>query len=132
MTLAEANAVLDDTIRATYEIFDACDHVRSDRLPSGVSLMVLSDTIARIEVDLATVATVEGARVGDSEASVLARYQGRIRVEPHPYDPLEGSYLIVETPGDTLHQLVFESIGGLITTYRVGLRPAVEFIEGCA
>jgi len=31
-----------------------------------------------------------------------------------------------------LHLLIFETDGQKVVTYRAGIRPAVEYIEGCA
>lgn len=96
-----------------------------------VSFMVVSDTIVRVDVDSSTVATVWGDRVGDSEGAVLARHAGRVRVEPHKYTGPEGHYLIVTSRDDTLHRLVFETDGKRVMAYHAGLRPYVDWVEGC-
>ena len=132
MTVREASAVLAESLVVRYADIEGCDHIRPDTLPLGVSVMVLSDSIARIEVDTGTVATEEGARIGDSEARILELYGDRVRVEPHHYTGPEGHYLIVETPGDTVHRIVFETDGRHVTLYRAGRRPAVDYVEGCA
>lgn len=98
----------------------------------AVRLMVVNDTVVRVDVDSLPVATAWGDRVGDSESAVLARHAGHVRVEPHKYTGPEGHYLIVTTPDDTLHRLVFETDGQRVTTYRAGLRPYVEWVEGCS
>ncbi len=94
--------------------------------------MVVNDTVVRIDVDSLPIATKWGDRVGDSEVMVLARHAGRVLVEPHKYTGPEGHYLIVTAPGDTLHRLVFETDGERVTEYRAGLRPYVEWVEGCS
>lgn len=101
-------------------------------LTRGVSFMVVNDTVVRIDVDSQSVATVWGDRVGDSETAVLARHAGHVRVEPHKYTGPEGHYLIVTSQYDTLHRLVFETDGQHVTTYRAGLRPYVDWVEGCS
>ncbi|HEU4563307.1 MAG TPA: alpha/beta fold hydrolase [Gemmatimonadaceae bacterium] len=130
--LEALGATLGETVRAAYRDFESCDYVRPAALPPGVSLMVLSDTVARVDVDSAGVRTAEGVQVGDSEAHVLDVYRGRVRVEPHKYTGPEGHYLVVSPPGDTLHRIIFETDGQRVTTYRAGRRPAVELVEGCA
>jgi hypothetical protein len=70
--------------------------------------------------------------VGDTEAAVLARHAGRIQVTAHPHDGPEGHYLTVRLPGDTLRLLILETDGKRVTSYRVGRRPAVEWVEGCS
>jgi hypothetical protein len=38
---------------------------------------------------------------------------------------------VVATPSDTALRLVFETEGARVTRFRVGRRPAVEYVEGC-
>lgn len=111
-----------------------CDYVTWRGAPPGVLVMVSADTIARIDVDSTGVRTREGAQVGDSEASVLALYKGRIAVTPHKYS--DGHYLtvtpVISSPTDTLFRLIFETENGRVTRFRTGVRPAVEYVEGCS
>ena len=132
MSLTELGNALGEEVRAPYQDFVECDHVRPKKLPAGVALMVEADTIVRVEVDSSNVLTEEGVGVGDLESRVLELYQGRIQVEPHKYTGPEGHYLVVSPPGDTLHRIIFETDGGKVTTFRTGRRPAVEYVEGCA
>src|SRR6185312_13737340 len=44
-----------------------CGYVQSNHLPSGTHVMVEGGTIARVDVDSGSVATAEGAKLGDSE-----------------------------------------------------------------
>ena len=74
-------------------------------------------------------ATAEGARVGDSEATIKRLYPGRVRVTPHEY--IEGHYLTVVSP-DGKHGYVFETDGRKVTQYRAGSRVAIRYIEGCS
>jgi hypothetical protein len=106
--------------------------IPDDPRASGVRFMVVDDTVVRIDVDSLSVATKWGDRVGDSETVVLARHAGSVHVEPHKYTGPKGHYLIVSTPDDTLHRLVFETDGERVTEYRAGLRPYVEWVEGCS
>jgi hypothetical protein len=132
MTLGDLSTALGEEVKAKYDVFDECDYVRPRALPRGVSLMVLQDTVARVDVDSAGVRTAEGAGVGDTEAHVLELYRGRVEVQPHKYTGPEGHYLVVSVPGDTLHRIIFETDGKVVTEFRGGRRPAVEFVEGCA
>jgi hypothetical protein len=76
-------------------------------LPAGLKFMVESGRIVRADVDSAGVPTASGAEVGMSEAQVHALYPGRLLVQPHKTD------------------------GRVVTEFRVGLRPPVEYVEGC-
>jgi hypothetical protein len=132
MTVAEAGAALGAPVQPAYADFETCDHVRLPGGPAGVLLMIVNDSVARVETASPAVATAEGARVGDGEASVLSLYAGRVQVQPHEYT--DGHYLVV-TPrvaADSLFRIVFETDGRRVTILRAGLLPAVEWVEGCA
>lgn len=131
-TVAQLNASLGEQLRPTYQVSDACDYVRPASLPPGVRLMVVLDTVVRVDVDTTGVLTAEGAGVGDTEARVMTLYRGRVRVEPHKYTGPEGHYLVVTIPSDTLSRIIFETDGTTVLNYRAGRRPAVEYVEGCA
>jgi hypothetical protein len=97
---------------------------------SKAYVMLQNDTIARLEIRDRSLATTAGARVGDSEASVLALYRGHVTTQPHKYLP-NGHYLVVTTPADGSLRLVLETDGKQVTTLRVGREPEVEQVEGC-
>ena len=98
---------------------------------SRIYVMLVRDTVARLDVRDSTITTPAGARIGDAESRVLALYHGRVKSEPHKY--VEGGhYLIVSSPSDTTHQLVFETDGKRVTSYRVGRTPEVRWVEGCS
>jgi hypothetical protein len=131
-SLHALSSAIGEEVRPGYADFETCDHVRPKALPASSSLMIISDTVMRVEVDSTGVRTAEGAQVGDTEAHVLELYRGRISVEPHKYTGPEGHYLVVSSPDDTLHRIIFETDGQHVTRYRAGRRPAVEYVEGCA
>lgn len=109
-----------------------CEYVTWEGGPAGLLIMVLENRIARVETRDSAITTAEGARVGDTEEHVMSLYPGRISVSPHKYT--EGHYLTVKSANavDTLNLLVFETDKGKVTTFRGGLKPAVEFVEGCS
>jgi hypothetical protein len=132
MTVAEAAAALPDAGAAHPAASEECAYVGLSGLPEGVSLMTEGGRVVRVDVDdSSAVATTRGARVGWTEARVLALYPGA-RVEPHKYE--DGHYLVAipGAPGDTLHRIVFETARGVVTRFRGGVVPAVEYVEGCS
>lgn len=131
-TLARLNAALGEQLRPASDVNPECDYVDPAALPPGIALMVERDTIVRIDVDTTGIPTTEGAQVGDAEVKVLDLYKGRVEVQPHKYTGPVGHYLVVTWPSDTLHLLIFETDGEKVVSYRAGIRPAVEYIEGCA
>jgi hypothetical protein len=133
MTLAQAEAALGGTARVDrIEPGDSCGHVVFSALPEGLSFMVAGDTVVRVEVRVPGVWAQGGGAVGMLETEVVARYSGRIRVEPHPYMAPEGHYLVVEDAAWPGLGMIFETDGSRVTNVRAGRLPEVELIEGCA
>lgn len=132
LPLAALDTVLSGRLRPTYAAGSSCAYVRPRALQEGVLVMVEHDTVARVDVRSRGVLTVDSVGVGDTEASVLKRYEGRVRVTPHKYTGPTGHYLTVSAPPDTAHLLVFETDGRSVVSYRAGRRAAVELVEGCS
>jgi hypothetical protein len=129
-TIAELNAALNESVRPAYQASEECDYVHPARLPGRVNLMVVKDTVVRIDVDTTSVLTDQGAGVGDSEQRISELY-GRVTVQFHKYRP-EGRNLIVTDPGDSMLRIIFETDSGRVVRYRAGRRPPVDYVEGCS
>ena len=127
MTHAEAMPLLEpvDTILGA-----GCEYTRPRGDAGDVSVMVNAGRIVRVDVSAGTVRTREGAKVGDSEATIRQLYPDARR-EPHEYT--DGAYLVVMplAPLDTIYRYVFETDGARVTQFRAGLHPEVGFVEGC-
>ena len=133
MTLLQAAAVLGAPPPDTTKLERACDYVELRGAPPGVGFIAVEGYVARVDVDTSAVATDRGARVGDTEERVRSLYAGRVQVEPHKYDD-RGHYLVVRpvATADSGHRLIFETDGVRVKRYRVGLLPAVAWVEGCS
>lgn len=131
-TVAQLNAALADSVRPSYQISDECDIVHPTAFPAGLDLMVVLDTVVRVDVDSAGYPTVEGVAVGDSETVALRRYQGRVTVQPHKYSGPQWHNLVATVPADPTLRIIFETDGVVVKNYRAGRVPAVEYVEGCA
>jgi hypothetical protein len=108
----------------------ACRIVALDWMPAGTRVMLIRDTVARVEVDsTSTVRTIDGAAVGDPEARILQLYPNA-RTQPHKY-VTNGHYMSVASPNDSTRRLVFETDGATVKRYRVGRQPEVDFVESC-
>jgi hypothetical protein len=134
MTPAEAEAAAGMPLPGDpYELYEdgSCYYVTPEGEASVFGFMVSDGTIARVDIwETAEVATAEGVRIGDTEASVLALYADRATVEPHAYAEPEGHYVKTVT-ADGVHGYVFETDGTIVTAYRAGRYPEVAYIEGC-
>lgn len=131
MTVAEARAALDGALTETSST-PSCGYATSSRAPKGVNFMIVGGKIARVDVRGGTVTAAAGAKIGDTEQRVRALYPGRIAVTPHKYT--NGHYLTVtpSNPADSAYRMVFETDSSRVTVYRSGLRPPVEWVEGCS
>ncbi|MGI8807963.1 MAG: hypothetical protein ACR2KK_09010 [Acidimicrobiales bacterium] len=133
MTLAEASAAAGRRIVAKPAPSPECGFADPEGGPEGVSFMVVSGRIVRVDVAGGPVKTLSGAGVGDTEPQVQARYSNRLQSSPHKYVPA-GRYLtLVPTDAaDSGFRLIFETDGTKVTRFRVGKQPEVSFIEGCS
>jgi hypothetical protein len=105
-----------------------CSYFRTSRSPIGVKVMVVDRVVARIDVDSGVTPTVEGIRIGSTEADVQRAYGDRVETGPHKYT--DGHTMTVKGDGD--FRIVFETDGSRVTRYHVGITPAVEWVEGCS
>lgn len=130
MSLAELRPYL-SAPADTAAISGGCGYVSVAVAPDSLVFMVEERRLVRVDVVGGPTATAEGARVGDTEERIRALYPGA-RTEPHQY--VEGHYLIAipGAPRDTLGRYVFETDGRRVTTYRAGVYPPVEYVEGCS
>jgi hypothetical protein len=133
MSVAEASAALGVALTLPEGVdTSACNYLRWPGAPDGVLVMVEHLTIARVDVRSATIATEEGARIGDSLERIQRLYAGRVTASRHKYT--DGQYLTVApaSPADAAFRLVFETEAGRVTRYRSGRLPQVQYVEGCS
>jgi hypothetical protein len=134
MSLDEVRQILGDKEARLGGENYGCAYLESKILPEKLDLMFQDKRLVRVDVMSRSVAhTASGARVGDSEDRIKSLYSGRIRVEPHHYDP-DGRYLIYQgtDPADRDYELLFETDGERVGEFRSGLARAVTLVEGCS
>lgn len=134
MTPAEASEVLRVPLAPAQPGQEAepCHYVFPNGAVSAtIAFMVSNGRIARFDTTSLVVPSADGARVGDSEATLLARYGERATVTPHKYGDADDHYVSVYVLGGT-HALVYETMDGVVTAIRGGRRPEVEYVEGCS
>jgi hypothetical protein len=97
---------------------------------ADVAFMIEGDHFVRYDVTTAKEVAPDGGKVGMTEAELRALYGARLQAIPHKYVE-GGKYLSVEAPGGA--KLVFETdADGKVTSWRVGLPPQIDYVEGCA
>jgi hypothetical protein len=134
MTISEASRVGGRAFGEPQMGSVECDYFffADDTARGGAHFMVVDGAIARVDIGDGTIATAEGARVGDTEQRIMQLYPHRVSVQPHKYT--DGHYLVVApaSPADSGRSIIFETDGAVVTTYRAGRMPEVEYIEGCS
>lgn len=126
MTRAQAEAVVGAPLSIAGDSdWKSCGYLQSTYLPPGTRVMVEGGTIARVDVDSGTVATADGAKVGDSEDRIRQLYPTAAST-PHKYT--RGHDLTVTRDSSAI---VFETDGSRVTRYRAGRLPPVGYVEGC-
>ncbi|HEY4217913.1 MAG TPA: hypothetical protein VGM67_12300 [Gemmatimonadaceae bacterium] len=108
-----------------------CRYVMLAALPSGMRVMLVHDSVARIDVARPGPRTAAGVGVGDDEAHVVSMYGPRAIVRPNKYTGPVGHDIVVLDPADSTRRLIFETDGKNIVRYRAGKQPAVDLVEGC-
>lgn len=132
MTIRQVNAVLREQFSTpTGEDERNCFYIQP-KGHSDTAIMMLNGRLARVDVlangdSISSTATDSGVHVGDSEASVRAKYADKLRVSPHHYT--DGHYLTIRSGKLGLR---FETDEGKVTTFYSGTLRAIEFVEGCS
>lgn len=103
-----------------------CDYVEFTALP-GARFMVENGFVTRAEVE-PYVANTLGIKIGD-KLLAIQRAHPDARVSPHKY-VLSGHYISFEGE-DPNTAIVMEEVNSVVTRIRAGLKPSVEYVEGC-
>lgn len=97
-----------------------------------IAFMIEGDRFVRIDVNASDIEAPGGGLVGMSTKDIEARYSGRVQAQPHKYVD-GGQYLRISDEAGGPGVLVFETDeNGRVTTWRIGLPPQVDYVEGCS
>jgi hypothetical protein len=104
-----------------------CYRVDPEEGPEGVTFLVSSGTIERVDIDSGAVKTRSGAGVGTSISELTGLYGERLESAPTPQGT---TYTFVPADeADADYRLIFETDGSTITKFRAGKLP--EVTDGC-
>ncbi len=109
-----------------------CEYATLKDAPAGIWVMLTRGKIARVEVRSGPTATLEGARIGDTEDRLKEIYYTRYDETPHKY--IKGGHYYTVKPTvsvDIMYRMVFETDGKTVTAIRSGKLPEVGYVEGC-
>jgi hypothetical protein len=131
MTAREASAAPGVAAGDTAPAGPACSYWVPTGAPAGLRLMLQDGMVVRADADSAGIITVEGLAVGSPVESVVAALGPSLRVTPHKYQ-WELGWRYLTFGGDSTHRIVFEVDSHVVRSFRAGLLPAVEYVEGCS
>lgn len=97
-----------------------------------IAFMFEGGKFARIDVDAPDIEAPGGGKVGMSAQEIGRRYAGRVHEQNHKY--VEGGrYLRIGAPDAGAGVLLFETdAAGRVTSWRIGVPPQVDYVEGCS
>lgn len=113
----------------------ACFHLSpaGQSTPAQLAFMFENDLLVRYSVESPEIAAPGGGKVGMDEAAVQALYGGTLESLPHKY--VRGGKVLksAEDAGGLPSKLLFElDAAGKVTSWRVGMVPQVDYVEGCS
>ncbi|QSX73692.1 hypothetical protein HIV01_010610 [Lysobacter arenosi] len=97
-----------------------------------LGFMIEQDKFARMDVDAVDIEAPGGGKVGMSAQDIDRLYAGRINKQPHKYVD-GGQYLRIADAGGGPGVLLFETDAkGVVSSWRIGVPPQVDYVEGCS
>ena len=100
--------------------------------PADFAFMMEDGRFVRYDVGTEKETAPGGGKVGMSVEELQKLYGGALKASPHKYTQ-GGQYLSMDAGDVAPTRLVFEvDAAGKVTSWRVGLSPQVEYVEGCS
>jgi hypothetical protein len=131
MTFPQLNKTLHENFTMPENKADqGCFYVKPAKHPH-VAFMIEDGTLVRVDVDAPGIFTAAHIQVGDSEASALRAYNGKLKVGANPYVPDNVGHYLTTRSSDGRYGIRFEIEKGKIRTYYAGKFEAVQYVEGC-
>ena len=100
--------------------------------PADFAFMMEDGRFVRYDVGTDKETAPGGGKVGMSVEELQKLYGGALKASPHKYTQ-GGQYLSMDAGDVAPTRLVVEvDAAGKVTSWRVGLSPQVEYVEGCS
>ncbi|TKR29647.1 lectin [Luteimonas gilva] len=112
---------------------DACYYLRPKQTDGAGWPALMFENGKFVRYDVETIADVApgGGQVGMSVDDIKTAYAGRVEEQPHKY--VEGGKNLRIKSNDGASAIVFETdAAGKVTSWRVGVPPQVDYVEGCS
>lgn len=131
MKATEASAAVGATAANAAPPDSACRYWVPPGAPAGLRLMMENGIVVRADVDSAGITTTSHLGVGSPVESVVVAFGPSLQVSPHKYQWEEG-WRYLTFGDDSTHRLIFTVDSHVVRSWRAGLVPAVDYIEGCS
>ena len=131
MKATEASAAVGAAAANAAPTDSACRYWIPPGAPAGLRLMLENGLVVRADVDSAGITTVSNLGVGSPVESVVVAIGPSLQVSPHKYRWEEG-WRYLSVGDDSVHRLIFTVDSHAVRSFRVGVLPAVEYVEGCS
>ena len=133
MTADEVKKAWDGKLAGDPAEGEGCYHLspESAKTPSGLAFMLESDKFVRYSTHSVTLIAPGGGKVGMTAGRIRQLYSDRVQEQPHEYVD-GGKYLrLKDNAGNGV--LLFETDErGVVTAWRVGTEPQIDYVEGCS
>ena len=111
---------------------DNCYYVTAGAGLPGVAFMVVDGAVVRVEINAPSViATRSGVRIGTPESSVREVYPDNIQQANDAVSEGQALAFVPNDEADADYRIYFAIDGGEVSSYRLGIRPAVDNLLGC-
>ena len=131
MTASEASSAAGGAAANSAPADSTCRYWVPEGAPAGLRLMMENGIVVRAEVDSAGITTVSNLGVGSPVDSVVVAIGPSLQVSPHKYRWEEG-WRYLSVGDDSVHRLIFTVDSHVVRSFRAGVLPAVEYVEGCS
>lgn len=128
MTEEEAREAFPTELYGGVQENPSCYYLRPSATSYGRAFMVEGGTVQRVDVRDGSAKTLLGAGVGTPLDEVEAMYEDTQRT-PNKYAPANDD--LKADLGKGVYAVFEEGSDGKVRAFRVGLEPAVDFVEGC-
>jgi len=134
MTVDEASSESGVTLRRDFgrQATGSCHYVTPGAALPGVSIMVVDDLVARIEIESPSdIGTRSGVRIGTAASNLREVYPDNIQGANDAVLDGEGLAFVPNDDVDSNFRIYFEIEDGQVARYRVGVKPAIDYLRGC-
>ena len=134
MTADEARKAWDGELKGVPAEKGACYYLTPKWVttPSDFAFMIEGDKFVRYDIGTGKEVAPGGGKVGMGIDEIRTLYAGRVEETPHKYVE-GGKYLGVKDGNGGAGKLVFATgKDGKVTSWRVGVPPQVDYVEGCS